>query len=252
MLKHGQVEAGAELGTLLTTRLSELKGQPDCPPPVPLLLPVFKAFPKDSPAHILRAWVKSAVSATATAANGQQGAPELHAAFAAHYATSQPPAYELAQRHLLRAQQPDQLVSLLRQWTGEAPLEERDLFIARAVFESVPPQENPHLPPSAPLTSSPDFFVSRTSSRPTLFSLPWPLNSPPWTPLWSTFWVSSSRHFSTMPPRSLTFYDNATHPLLGGTPPLHAIWTCWPRCTLALSPSSRAWPASSRASCAPS
>ena len=98
MLQHGQSNEGSELAVLL---LTHYKDAPVSPSPAALepLIKIFKAFPDSTDPNLRRSFVKAAVSWSSSPSNNDQGAPELHDAFAEFYAKNDK---ALAEKHFLR------------------------------------------------------------------------------------------------------------------------------------------------------
>jgi len=135
MLQHGQAHEGVELAQLLLEHYKAAAVVPSVDSLAPLLR-IFNAFADTTPPELRRSFVKASITWSARPDNHEQGAPELHDAYASFYARVGERA--LAERHYVRGS--GALVAeharLLTVWAAEGGYAgEEDLFVARSVLQ---------------------------------------------------------------------------------------------------------------------
>jgi len=97
--------------------------------------PLLEIFSHYEPAFStqMRLFIKNAINWSSNKDNNDQGAPELHDAFAKFY--DREAQYGLAHMHYLRGTHPELHAKALVKWTAQGYEPEIDLFIARAVLQ---------------------------------------------------------------------------------------------------------------------
>jgi len=131
MLEKSQANSGTELALLLIEHYRKIDAKVNKETIEPLLS-IFYAYTPAFPQQ-LRTFIKSAINWSSNTSNNNQGTPELHDAFAKFY--DKEGCYGLAQTHYLRGTQAQAYGQMLVRWSALGYDSEKDLFIARAVFQ---------------------------------------------------------------------------------------------------------------------
>ena len=128
LLKVGEVASATELATLLLDHYQEFKETPSQSTIDPLLH-IFAAYKSDETHPSKEAFVLQASTWSKHPSNNNQGAPELHTAFARDYASRKD--YNNAQKHFLRSDDMDSFAKMCVEWAQAGLPGEADLFFTR-------------------------------------------------------------------------------------------------------------------------
>lgn len=131
MLDHRQANAGTELALLIIENYKKTEA-PVSKETIDPLLEIAKHY-TSADGQSRRTFIKTAVSWSSTPANNKQGAPELHDFFSQIYTKEKD--FALAEKHFLRGTNPRGYAEMLVELSRNGYESEKDLFIARAVFQ---------------------------------------------------------------------------------------------------------------------
>jgi len=131
MFSHGQGNSGGDLAMLLLDSYtkSESKVTAD---KIQTLVGVFNGFPKGSE-EVKQSFMKHAIAYSEKFGPSPYGSPQLHYAVAKFYSDKFD--FANAARHYVRADAPAEHAAMLLLWCKRGLKSERDLFIARTVFQ---------------------------------------------------------------------------------------------------------------------
>uniref|UniRef100_A0A6B2LCG3 Golgi to ER traffic protein 4 n=1 Tax=Arcella intermedia TaxID=1963864 RepID=A0A6B2LCG3_9EUKA len=131
MLEHGQANAGTELALLLIDHYKAIDA-PLNQETLSVVLLIFSRYTMEFSTQ-LRSFIKAAVNWSSRKENNDQGAPELHNAFAKFY--DEKGHFSYAQMHYLRGTEEEAYAEMLVKWTQSGYPLEKELFITRAVLQ---------------------------------------------------------------------------------------------------------------------
>ena len=129
LLEHKQYPAAADLGGLLVVSYTEMDQAPS-DSLIETLLSLFNFPPEE---HLVAgAYMKSAIT-WSTKKGDPEGDHRLHLAYARYLTTCKD--FASAQRHFLRADCPNEHVTMLLTWASAGYASEADLFLARTCLQ---------------------------------------------------------------------------------------------------------------------
>lgn len=128
LLKAGEVASASELASLLLDHYKEFNEIPSKETIEPLLR-IFSAYDSQERHPAKAAFVNQATTWSKHTSNNNQGAPELHTAFALDFVSRKE--YSDAQKHFLRSDNMEAFAKMCVEWSASGLPNEEDLFFTR-------------------------------------------------------------------------------------------------------------------------
>lgn len=128
LLKVGELASASELASLLLDHYQEFKEIPSEATIGPLLR-IFSSYSPEDTHPAKAAFVTQAIVWSKHISNNNQGAPELHTAFARDFASRKQ--YTEAQKHFLRSDDMKSFAQMCVEWSEDGFPGEEDLFFTR-------------------------------------------------------------------------------------------------------------------------
>jgi len=128
LLEVGEVASASELASLLLDHYKEVSAAPSSSTLEPILR-IFAAYSPLETHPSKAAFVVQATNWSKSPANNNQGAPELHTAFARHAVIRKD--YSNAQKHFLRSDDMESFAKMCVTWSEDGFPGEEDLFFTR-------------------------------------------------------------------------------------------------------------------------